>query len=109
MRRFLLFILKLIRMPKMVYKRKMFKRFSELEDESTTSFGINAYCLNKSGNPSNIRIGHHCEILARICASSPTAKIEIGHHTTIRDRSLVGGGTHNNWELCHYLESCLDL
>lgn len=92
MRRVLLLILKIMRMPKIWYKRKMFLENAELEDESSIQFGINAYCFNKTGKRESIHIGHHCEILARISASSPTAKINIGNYTTIRDQSLVGGG-----------------
>lgn len=86
------FLVSIIRRPKIWMKRKMFQHNSVflMGKNNKTTFGITAYCLNETGNKSNIIIGDHCDIHARIAACGESARIIIGNNTTIRYNSVVG-------------------
>ena len=79
------FILRTLSMPKTVYKRHQFKK-SAVFDEGIkrVTIGPNAYCQNKTGIKENIKIGHHCDIHARIIAAGKNGRVRIGNYTTIR-------------------------
>lgn len=80
----------MVNFPKLLYKKRMFQRNAQINNPDTVSFGVTSFCLNKTGIKSNISIGHHCDIHARICVSGKNGKINIGNNTTIRGHSLVG-------------------
>lgn len=86
------FLISSIRRPKIWMKKKLFLSNAVFVNgkNNQTTFGITAYCLNETGDKSNIVIGDCCDLHARITACGKSAKIRIGNNTTIRYNSVVG-------------------
>lgn len=92
MKRLIVFLLKLLRFPKLYFKKRMFLHNAVFpHGNEGTTFGSTSFCSNASTEEgAGIFIGHHCDILGRISTGTPNAKVTIGDYTTIRYDSVVG-------------------
>ena len=85
MRRFILFVIHIFALPRILYKRYRFNRF--------TKHGLN-FLIGPASNVfvesgSKVTIGDNSEILGVISAKC-SSEIRIGNFTTIRGNSLIG-------------------
>lgn len=79
------FVIRFFSFPKRMFKRRQFKKSATfVEGLKTVNIGPTAFCQNKTGKKDNIKIGHHCDIHARIIAAGNDGRINIGNYTTIR-------------------------
>ena len=91
MRKILIKVLNIIRAPKLLYKKNLFKKNATFKGNiEDVRIGITAFCQNMTKCRDNIVIGKCCDIDARICANGKNSYIEIGDYTTIRYRSVIG-------------------